>query len=387
MISRILVLLALLLSNAVSAADFPIGYLQLQDDARYSGKRTFAQYLMQPLGRPYAGAEVALKESKFHGSAVGAEFKLQQVKGKDTADLLAQVESLSKQGVQFFVVDTPAATLAELAAATKGKDLLLLNISAREDSLRQAQCQAHLLHLIPNYAMLTDALTQYLKVRKWNEALLLHGGSDEDLQLTAAFERSAKRYGVEIDEKRPFELSNDPRHRDQNNVALLTADADYDVIFVADTHGEFARNVPYQSIKPQLVVGSEGLAPAAWHWAWERHGAPQLEKRFEKHAGRPMRDVDWAAWMAVKAIAEAVQRTASTDFAKLREHLLSDAFILDGFKGKRSNFRPWDRQLRQPILLGTHNWVVERLPLDGFLHQTNNLDTLGFDERDSQCKF
>lgn len=387
MISRIFFLLALLLSNAASAADFTIGYLQLQDDARYSGKRTFAQYLMQPLGRPYAGAEVALKESKFHGSAVGAEFKLQQVKGKDTADLLAQVESLSKQGVQFFVVDTPAATLAELAAATKGKDLLLLNISAREDSLRQAQCQAHLLHLIPNYAMLTDALTQYLKVRKWNEALLLHGGSDEDLQLTAAFERSAKRYGVEIDEKRPFELSNDPRHRDQNNVALLTADADYDVIFVADTHGEFARNVPYQSINPQLVVGSEGLAPAAWHWAWERHGAPQLEKRFEKHAGRPMRDVDWAAWMAVKAIAEAVQRTASTDFAKLREHLLSDAFILDGFKGKRSNFRPWDRQLRQPILLGTHNWVVERLPLDGFLHQTNNLDTLGFDERDSQCKF
>ena len=387
MIRGIFFLFLVLLSNAVSAADFTIGYLQLQDDSRYSGKRTFAQYLMQPLGRPYAGAEVALKESKFHGSAVGAEFKLQPVKGKDTADLLAQVESLSKQGVQFFVVDTPAATLAELAAATKGKGLLLLNISAREDSLRQAQCQAHLLHIIPNYAMLTDALTQYLKVRKWNEALLLHGASDEDLQLTAAFERSAKRYGVTIDEKRPFELSNDPRHRDQNNVALLTADADYDVIFVADTHGEFARNVPYQSIKPQLVVGSEGLAPVAWHWAWERHGAPQLEKRFEKHAGRPMRDVDWAAWMAVKAIAEAVQRSASTDFAKLREHLLSDAFILDGFKGKRSNFRQWDRQLRQPILLGTHNWVVERLPLDGFLHQTNNLDTLGFDERDSQCKF
>ncbi len=387
MIKGIFFLLALLLSNLVSAADFTIGYLQLQDDSRYSGKRTFAQYLMQPLGRPYAGAEVALKESKFHGSAVGAEFKLQQVKGKDTAELLVQVESLSKQGVQFFLVDAPAATVAELAAATKGKDLLLLNISAREDSLRQAQCQAHLLHIIPNYAMLTDALTQYLKVRKWNEALLLHGASGEDLQLTAAFERSAKRYGVDIDEKRPFELSNDPRHRDQNNVALLTAGADYDVIFVADTHGEFARNVPYQSIKPQLVVGSEGLAPAAWHWAWERHGAPQLEKRFEKHAGRPMRDVDWAAWMAVKALAEAVQRTASTDFAKLREHLLSDAFILDGFKGKRSNFRPWDRQLRQPILLGTHNWVVERLPLDGFLHQTNNLDTLGFDERDSQCKF
>lgn len=387
MIKGIFFLLAVLLGNMASAADFTIGYLQLQDDPRYSNKHLFAQHLMQPLGRPYAGAEVALKESKFHGSAVGAAFRLQQVKGKDTADLLVQVESLNQQGVQFFVVDAPAASVAELAAATRGKDLLLLNVSAREDSLRQAQCQAHLLHLIPNYAMLTDALTQYLKVRKWGDALLLHGSSDEDLQLTAAFERSAKRYGVDIEEKRPFELSNDPRHRDKNNVSLLTTDADYDVIFVADTHGEFARSVPYQSIRPQLVVGSEGLAPAAWHWAWDRHGAPQLEKRFEKHAGRPMRDVDWAAWLAVKAVAEAVQRTASTDFAKLREHLLSDAFILDGFKGKRSSFRPWDRQLRQPVLLGTHNWVVERLPLDGFLHQTNNLDTLGFDERDSQCKF
>lgn len=387
MIRGIFFLLVLLLGNVAMAADFTIGYLQLQDDPRYSSKRTFAQYLTQPLGRPYAGAQVALKESKFHGSTVGAEFKLQQVKGKDNADLLAQVDTLSKQGVHFFVVDAPAATVAELAAATKGKDILLFNISARENSLRQAQCQAHLLHVIPNYAMLSDALTQYLTVHKWGKALLLTGASPEDVQLTESFERSAKRYGVEIVEKRTFELSNDPRHRSQNNVALLTSEADYDVIFVADTDGEFARGVPYQSVKPQLVVGSEGLAAVAWHWAWERHGAPQLEKRFEKQAGRPMRDVDWAAWLAVKAIAEAVQRSASTDFAKLRDHLLSEDFILDGFKGKRLNFRPWDRQLRQPILLGTHNWVVERLPLEGFLHQTNNLDTLGFDERDSQCKF
>ena len=387
MIRTLCFLLTLLLCHTAMAADFTIGYLQLQDDTRYSSKHAYAQYLMQPLGRPYPGAQVALKESKFHGAAIGAEFKLQQVKGKDTADLLAQMDTLNKQGVHFFVVDAPAATVSELATASKGKDILLFNISARDDSLRQAQCQAQVLHVIPNYAMLTDALSQYLKVRKWGSALLLSGTTPEDQQLSDAFERSAKRYGVEIVAKRPFELGNDPRQRSQNNISLLTADADYDVIFVADTDGEFARNVPYQSIKPQLVVGAEGLSPAAWHWAWERHGAPQLEKRFEKLADRPMRDVDWAAWMAVKAVAEAVQRSASTDFAKLRDYLLGGDFILDSFKGYRVNFRPWDHQLRQPILLGTHNWVVDRAPLEGFLHQTNNLDTLGFDERDSQCKF
>lgn len=369
------------------ADDFTIGYLQLEKDARYSKKQSFARYLLGSLGRPYAGAEVALKESKFHASGIGATFKLEQVKGKDHAALLTSLKEMHAKGVQFFLLDLPADAVHEIATATKGQNLILFNVSAREDRLRQEQCQAHLLHTIPNYAMLTDALAQYLVFRKWKEILVLSGQGADDLELNQSFKRSAKRYGLDIDEERPFALGNDPRQRDQNNISLLTADADYDVIFIADTQGEFARAVPYASIKPQLVVGAEGLAPVAWHWAWERHGAPQLENRFEDKANRPMRDADWAAWMAVKAIAEAVQRTQSRDFAVLSKHLYSEDLVLDGFKGNRLNFRPWDKQLRQPLLLATHNWVVERAPLDGFLHQTNNLDALGFDQPESKCKF
>ena len=33
---------------------------------------------------------------------------------------------------------------------------------------------------------------------------------------------------------RPFELSNDPRNREQNNVALITGGADYDVVRVGN---------------------------------------------------------------------------------------------------------------------------------------------------------
>ena len=235
--------------------------------------------------------------------------------------------------------------------------------------------------------MLMDALAQYLGFRRWREVLVLAGPSEEDQHLTRAFERAAKRYGAKIVDTRPFELSNDPRRRDRNNISLLTTGADYDVVFVADTDGEFGRDVPYQTVRPRLVVGTEGLAATAWHWAWERHGAPQLEKRFEKRAKRPMRSVDWAAWMAVKAIAEAVQRAATVDFAALRDHLLSQSVILDGFKGNRSNFRPWNNQMRQPILLVTHNWVVDRAPIRGFLHRLNNLDTLGIDEHENRCAF
>jgi ABC transporter substrate binding protein (PQQ-dependent alcohol dehydrogenase system) len=89
----------------------------------------------------------------------------------------------------------------------------------------------------------------------------------------------------------------------------------------------------------------------------------------------------------VKTIVEAVVRTQNAPFAQLAKYLRGDEITIDGFKGNRLGFRPWDNQLRQPMLLATHNAIVERAPIAGFLHQTNNLDTLGFDQRDSRCAF
>ena len=369
-----------------AAEELLIGYVALKKDPRYTVKRRFARFLTEALGSPYVAAKVAIEESKFMGSAVGVEFKLKRRRAKSGGRLAESALKLVDDGAKYILIDAPAALVDEVARATADRDVLLFNVGARDDVLRQEQCRSHLLHVIPSHAMTTDALVQYLISKKWREALVLTGPRPEDEQLTTAFERSAKRFGIEIVERRPFVLSNDPREREKNNVALLTAGADYDVVFVADTDGEFARDVPYQTVQPRLVVGSEGLAAAAWHWAWERHGAPQLEKRFQKKAKRPMRDFDWAAWMAVKAVVEAVLRTEGGDFAAVRDYLLGDEIVLDGFKGNRLNFRPWNRQLRQPLLLVTHNWVVDRAPLRGFLHQTNNLDTLGFDERDSRCE-
>ena len=386
----ILGLLVLSLATAPPAGavaqELTIGYIALKKDPRYALKRTFARYLTEALGAPYVGAKVAIEESRFAGAAVGVEFKLKRRRAKSEGRLVNSALKLADAGVNYVLIDAPAPLVDEVARATRDRNLLLFNISARDDVLRQEQCRSHLLHIIPSHAMTTDALAQYLISKKWREVLVLVGPRPEDEQLTAAFNRSANRFGIEIVEQRPFVLSNDPREREKNNVALLTAGADYDVVFVADTDGEFARDVPYQTVRPRLVVGSEGLAAAAWHWAWERHGAPQLEKRFQKKAKRPMRDVDWAAWMAVKAVVEAVLRTEGAGFTVVRDYLLGDEIVLDGFKGNRVNFRPWSRQLRQPLLLVTHNWVVERAPIRGFLHQTNNLDTLGFDERDSRCE-
>lgn len=106
--------------------------------------------------------------------------------------------------------------------------------------------------------------------------------------------------------------------------------------------------MPYDTVRPRPVVGAEGLVAEAWHWAWPRHGAPQLTGRFEKQAKRHMGSADWAAWIAVKAVVEAVVRTENAPFAKMVAYLGGEEITIDGFKGNRLYFRDWDRQLRQP---------------------------------------
>lgn len=375
-----------LLAGSCWAAAVTFGYLQLDDDPRYDADRLYTRPLAQPTGRPDAGLETALKEARFVASSLGVTFALERASAADGAALLREALRLHGRGVRLLVIDAPGAVVAQVAAGVRGKDLLLFNVAAADDELRQAKCQANLLHTLPSHAMRGDALAQYLVAQKWRKILVLQGPYAEDAQIASAFARAARRFGLKIVDTRRFVLSNDPRQRDLGNVGLLTAGDDYDAVFVADSEGEFARTVPYQTVRPRPVVGSEGLTATAWSWAWERHGAPQLNTRFEKQAGRRMGESDWAAWLAGKAVVEAMQRTNSSDFARVAAYLRGNDVTLDGFKGNRLSFRPWDNQLRQPMLIATHNAVIERAPIEGFLHQHNKLDTLGFDAPDSTCR-
>ena len=373
--------------SAIAYAEntFTIGYIELKKDPRYKKKRLLARFAGQALGRPFAGAEVAIKEVKYHGIDIDTALLLERKTVKKEA-LSSAVEAFQAKGVQFIILDLPSTETAELIKKFKGKDIAFFNATSYDNTLRNEFCQANLYHTLPSHAMLMDALAQYLISKKWKNILLLEGELAEDKQMSSAFEIAAKRFGLKIKDKRVFKLGNDPRERSKNNVALLTK-GDFDVIFIADTNGEYARDLPYQTLKPKLIIGSEGLSASAWHWGWERHGAPQLVKRFIKKHKRLMENTDWAAWMAVKVIAAGVQDTKSTDYKKITTYLTADDTVLDTFKGHASSFRPWNNQLRQTILLTTHNWVVTRAPLKGFLHQKNNLDTLGNEKRNSKCVF
>lgn len=367
--------------------DFRIGYVSLAEDPRYDSDRAYARIPLKPQGRPVKGAEVALAESESVAKVIGLRLGLEQASAASIEDLAGTVKRwASEQDIHFVVTDLPAQGLLQLAAAVKDAPVLLLNATAPDDALRGASCMANIAHTTPSTSMQADALVQFLVLRKWPSILALKGPAPEDAAFVDALRRSAGRFGAKIVDVRPFQLTNDPRQRERSNVALLTGQAEYDVVFIADSDGEYGRYVPYQTQHPRPVIGSAGLAAEAWHWSWERHGGPQLNGRFEKAAGRRLASMDWAAWVAVKAVVQAAVRTRSDDFVSNRAFLLGDRMNLDGVKGNPLSFRAWDRQLRQPIFLATDNAVIERAPIRGFLHQKNELDTLGVDEPETKCR-
>ncbi|MGZ4991625.1 MAG: branched-chain amino acid ABC transporter substrate-binding protein, partial [Methylobacter sp.] len=49
--------------------------------------------------------------------------------------------------------------------------------------------------------------------------------------------------------------------------------------------------------------------------------------------------------------------------------------------------RSWDGQLRQPVLLAAPRSLVAVAPIEGFLHPKTELDTLGYDQPESTCKW
>src|SRR4029079_6954498 len=100
----------------------------------------------------------------------------------------------------------------------------------------------------------------------------------------------------------------------------------------------------------------------AWHRSYEQCAGTQMQNRFERFAKRVMTERDYSAWIAVRAIGEAVTRGGKSDVADIRDYMLSDPFTVPGFRGAGLSFRRWDHQLRQPMLTTGARSLVSMSP-------------------------
>lgn len=339
-----------------------------------------------------AGARLGTMDNATTGGFLGQTFETAELTATpETA--AATLDKAMADGAGFVVVIADDAMTLVLADAARDR-ALILNAGARGDALRGTECRANIVHVAPSHAMLADALAQFLAWKKWDEWFLISGSHPADLDLAQAYRASATKFGAKIVEDRVFEDTGGARRTDTGHIQIqkqmpvfTQGAARHDILIAADEAGIFAEYLPYQSWEARPVAGSAGLVPRSWHPALEAWGATQFQNRFEAMAGRPMRDEDYQAWLAVRIIGEAATRTGSADPAVLRDHILSPGFEVAGFKGQKLTIRDWDHQLRQPILLTTGSLTASVSPQDAFLHQVSQLDTLGKDRPETECSF
>jgi len=380
---------ALLLGSAVpaSAADVLIGYVGLKDDVRYHPEVAYTRIEISPALKPVEGARLGIEDMKIVTDAVDISVKLDEYEAADANEAIQKVAAMQQAGERFVILDLPGDIVAQVAEATKDLPITLVNATAPQDALRDL-CLPNLMHAGASDRMISDTYTQFLRHRNWTKVLMLVGKEPRDKEMADAFQAAAERMRIQIVDRKEFTSSTDPANREQNNTMLITGGKDYDVVYIADSLGEYARYLNYATQLPRPVIGSTGLTAAEWHWSWDRDGATQVTLRFQRLAegGRFMSPEDWSTWIAAKSIATAYAKARSDDPVKIDAYMKGSRFNIDGSKGYRMNFRAWDHQLRMPMVLATANAVIEAAPFPEFLHQVNELDTLGVDEPESKCK-
>ncbi|WP_298427374.1 ABC transporter substrate-binding protein [Rhodoblastus sp.] len=341
-----------------------------------------------------AGALSGLDDDNVTGEFLGQKFTLVARRLKTGEDAVQGLSDLAAQGAQFVIADLPAGALVGAADSPAAAKMLIFNIGAPDDILRQEFCRANVVHVAPTRAMLADALAQYLVWKQWRKWFLVVGSHPEDKLWADALKRAGQRFGAKLVEERVFVDRGGARQSDsgvalvQKQIPAFTQGAPaYDVLIAADESAVFADYLPYRTFDPRPVAGSAGLVPTSWDPSNEQWGATQLQQRFERKFSRSMSPLDMNGWTAARMIGEAAAHGAAADPAAMKAYFLSKDFALAAFKGQKLTLRDWNLQLRQPILLSDGRNVVSVSPQEGFMHQFSELDTLGFDRPESKCNF
>ena len=373
---------------AADVIDIKIGLMR-----RPEPKQTISLLDLAADNNGFAGAALAAEDNNTTGKFTGQRFVLVDAKVGPADDPAAVLAKFEADGIGLIIADLPADNLLKLADAAKGRDILIFNAGASDDSLREEDCRANVIHTAPARSMLVDGLAQYLIWKRWTKWFLVLGSHKEDQLYAEAVRRSAKKFGAKIVEERVFEDTGSSRRSDtgyvqfQRQMPVFTQSAAaHDVLVAADESDVFGLYLPFRTWDARPVAGTAGLVAMSWDASFDQWGANQLQNRFIKMFSRRMTAKDIQAWTAVRMIGEGASRKKSNEVKVIRDYILSPEMSVAAFKGQKLTLRDWNLQLRQPILLGDGRTIASVSPQEGFLHQVSELDTLGFDRPETKCK-
>ncbi|MGF1768155.1 ABC transporter substrate-binding protein [Enterovibrio makurazakiensis] len=342
-------------------------------------------YLREPENNGEAGATLSISDANGTGKFLGQKYTLRVETNPDNNQLSTTANQWYQSGVRFFLTDLDTPSFVALRQALPD-DAVLLNVGNQDDALRTSTCLPNTLHSALSYSMRADAIAQWLRVRRLNRVFLVTGTTPEDEAFLAAVKHTLNKFNHKVVAEKVWNFDTDLRRTASAELPVFTQASDYDVVWVIDESNLFGQHLPYNTWLPRPVVGTHGLRADGWHYVIEQWGAVQLQNRFSELFSRSMSAKDYAAWVAIRSINEAVTVSNTADANLLLPFILGSQFQLAAYKGRKLTYRPWNGQLRQTVPLFDDQALVTSAPFDGFLHPRNELDSLGVDRAQSQCR-
>ncbi|QQR40007.1 ABC transporter substrate-binding protein [Devosia rhizoryzae] len=334
-----------------------------------------------------AGIAMAEEEFSFNAEMFGTEFAVTTIRSDDVVAAADQL--VAEDHVLAVIGGYGTAEATALSQWAGGAGVPFINVGAESDTLRNELCGPSTFHVAPSAAMYLDAMAGwYVRAgfRRWYvvQADDAESASQHERMLWTLDQRffGAEEVGSAVVAPGAG-LSEDTiaQIRDSNAdlVLLLTGANDQLAAVSALSAAGLEANVagfPYAETQTrQFFAALEGATEklgsnfraTAWEATLDAYGARELNARFRDLTGEPMEPSAWAAYQAIKLIYEAAFFSGGSDVASVVAYLNDPSSVFDVWKGIGTSFRPWDRQLRQPVYLVEINSAAEDAFSSAFL--------------------
>ncbi|MCX7962068.1 MAG: ABC transporter substrate-binding protein [Burkholderiales bacterium] len=309
------------------------------------------------------GIRLAADEINAAGGVLGRRLELISEDSVNPATATTKAQRMiERDGVEFLMGEINSASAKAIMQVAARNRKFYLQIGARSDVLRGADCNRYTFHVdIPVTVMVNAA----------GQALLREGlvKGKRYFSLTADYlfghdlAKAAKAFmaangavhvgddlvATDVTDFSPYLL----KIRQAKPDLVATNLAGNQVTNFVKQYAEFGLPYPIAGFNLNTAdawaAGEGNLAgiwPTVWHHELDTPGSRAFVAAFRKRYGKPPENHAWISYVSLKIMAQAIAATRGTDTEKLIGYFESQAEF-DLLKARKGYFRAWDHQLVQ----------------------------------------
>ena len=355
------------------------------------------------------GATLAVEELNEKGGAMGRKFELITEDEANPGVAVQKARKLiEKDRVVAIEGTVSSASCLAVGDEVQRAKVLLINAGSNSDEIRSKRCHRFVFSTEGCNTQYVSAIGNWLikekKVSRWyfltsdyafghdllrvaRNLLVANKGTEVGSDLAPTGTTDFSQYITKMKAAKPDLIFHNLAGADVTNFLKQYAESGMTI--------EVAGGVIDSAFAWPVGESLRGHFPIIWWQELNNPASRAWAARYIKRWGRPPDNQAYGDYVAVHAIAQAIDKAKSTDSAKLVQalegHTLTAA--MDGLKGRPMTFRAWDHQLLQPMFVVAakdkakwkDKWdifeIIGEVPA-----RTASLEDIAIPKAESQCQ-